>query len=24
RLHELGYECHDERNNPAFRFCLAG
>ncbi len=20
RLHELGYECHDESNNPAFRF----
>ncbi|MDI8954414.1 hypothetical protein MJO10_32725, partial [Salmonella enterica subsp. enterica serovar Anatum] len=19
RLHELGYECHDESNNPAFR-----
>ncbi len=24
RLHELGYECHDESNNPAFRFFLAG
>ncbi|WP_440591038.1 hypothetical protein, partial [Salmonella enterica] len=23
-LHELGYECHDESNNPAFRFFLAG
>ncbi|WP_409574379.1 hypothetical protein, partial [Salmonella enterica] len=22
--HELGYECHDESNNPAFRFFLAG
>ncbi|WP_372766317.1 hypothetical protein, partial [Salmonella enterica] len=21
---ELGYECHDESNNPAFRFFLAG
>ena len=24
RLNELGYECHDETNNPAFRFFLAG
>lgn len=24
RLHELGYECHDETDNPAFRFFLAG
>ncbi|BDH44078.1 L-threonine dehydratase [Salmonella enterica subsp. enterica serovar Choleraesuis] len=24
RLNELGYECHDESNNPAFRFFLAG
>ena len=24
RLHELGYDCHDESNNPAFRFFLAG
>ncbi|EHC65124.1 LacI transcriptional regulator [Salmonella enterica subsp. enterica serovar Minnesota str. A4-603] len=23
-VHELGYECHDESNNPAFRFFLAG
>ncbi|WP_373926414.1 hypothetical protein, partial [Enterobacter hormaechei] len=22
--HELGYDCHDESNNPAFRFFLAG
>ncbi|WP_428327692.1 MULTISPECIES: hypothetical protein, partial [Enterobacterales] len=21
---ELGYECHDETHNPAFRFFLAG
>ena len=24
RLNELGYDCHDETNNPAFRFFLAG
>ena len=24
RLQELGYECHDETHNPAFRFFLAG
>ena len=24
RLNELGYECHDETHNPAFRFFLAG
>lgn len=24
RLHELGYECHDETDNPAFRFFLKG
>ncbi|EKM0377262.1 threonine ammonia-lyase, biosynthetic [Cronobacter turicensis] len=24
RLNELGYECHDETGNPAFRFFLAG
>ena len=24
RLNELGYECHDESQNPAFRFFLAG
>ena len=24
RLNELGYECHDETQNPAFRFFLAG
>ncbi|KEA50379.1 threonine dehydratase [Mangrovibacter sp. MFB070] len=24
RLHELGYDCHNETNNPAFRFFLAG
>lgn len=24
RLKELGYECHDETDNPAFRFFLAG
>ncbi|VTN12995.1 L-threonine dehydratase biosynthetic IlvA [Raoultella terrigena] len=24
RLHELGYDCHDETHNPAFRFFLAG
>ena len=24
RLNELGYDCHDESNNPAFRFFLAG
>ncbi|MFE8099937.1 threonine ammonia-lyase, biosynthetic [Brenneria goodwinii] len=23
-LHDLGYECHDETNNPSFRFFLAG
>ncbi|WP_413499679.1 threonine ammonia-lyase, biosynthetic [Buttiauxella gaviniae] len=24
RLNELGYDCHNETNNPAFRFFLAG
>ncbi|EKM5761483.1 threonine ammonia-lyase, biosynthetic [Cronobacter turicensis] len=24
RLNELGYDCHDETGNPAFRFFLAG
>ena len=24
RLNELGYDCHDETHNPAFRFFLAG
>jgi threonine dehydratase len=24
RLHELGYDCHEETSNPAFRFFLAG
>lgn len=24
RLNELGYDCHDETQNPAFRFFLAG
>jgi len=24
RLSELGYYCHNESNNPAFRFFLAG
>ncbi len=24
RLNELGYDCHDETSNPAFRFFLAG
>lgn len=24
RLNELGYECHEETHNPAFRFFLAG